>query len=98
MHRSGPEMWIKHGTSAHKLKYIHLVELGPVKGVRLDFPEAISIQHPAAIIKKSCHFSQNTSEDENISHVFISAPLTRFTCSGGGCTFSPFNSFFKILI
>lgn len=66
--------WSKPGTPPRKRKYLHLVELGPVKGVRFNFPEAISIQHPAAVIKKSCHFSQNTSDDENISHVFISAP------------------------
>lgn len=27
-------------------KYLHLVELGPVKGVMMDFTEAVSIQHP----------------------------------------------------
>lgn len=52
------------------IKYLHLVKVGSVKGVMFDFPEAVSIQHPAAIKERSCCFSQNTSYDE-ISHVFI---------------------------
>lgn len=42
------------------IKYLHLVKVGSVKGVMLDLPEAVSIQHPAAITERSCYFSQNT--------------------------------------
>lgn len=80
-----------------------MVELGPVKGVRFDFPEAVSIQHPAAVMKKGCHVSQNTSDDENIPHVVLSAPalcssnsLHVLSGSARSQTVEP-DGFFKIL-
>lgn len=51
------------------IKHLHLVKAGSVEGVMFDFPQAVSIQHPAAMKERSCHFSQNSSYDE-VSHKF----------------------------
>lgn len=61
------------------IKYLHLVKVGSVEGVMVDLPEAVSIQHPAAMKERSCHFSPKTSPGD-ISHVFVFALLFHMLC------------------
>lgn len=37
------------------IKYLHLIKLGAIKGMMVNFLEAISVQHPRAT-DEVCHF------------------------------------------
>lgn len=38
-----------------QIKYLHLIKLGAIKGMMVNFLEAISVQHPRAT-DEVCHF------------------------------------------
>lgn len=56
------DSWLKTHTYYNKhydqIKYLHLIKLGAIKGMMVNFLEAISVQHPKAT-DEVCHFRLN---------------------------------------